>query len=356
MSAVRREGEGRTGLGTLGGVRPLLLLLILLASPALAQDGVPALAPGQTVVDPDEDGRISGEILDARTGSPVAEAVIALYHPRSVVDRQWPEPWVPDFPAEDDAPIATVRAASEGQFLFDGLSPGRYRLSPLLGPKTQVTTMWFVLTRERPSEFAALRTNAGALLEGRVTTADGAPFAGIFVYVAAIDDGPEGNRLGGRRPSPRGLTDDDGRFSLGDVPPGRLKIQAGRQDFGFSELLSVEAGMAQDIVGLELVVPDERERIERARAERGGLGVVVDFDTGGVLIRRLLPGFPAEEAALRPGDRILALDGRSTRWMIRFEFFNRALGGIGEPITLTIGRDDEAPFDVTLTRAQMPER
>ena len=51
--------------------------------------------------------------------------MVALYHPRGSAGRTWPEPWVPDFPNQDDAPIATVRAASEGQFLFDGLEPGR---------------------------------------------------------------------------------------------------------------------------------------------------------------------------------------------------------------------------------------
>ncbi len=332
------------------------MLLVLIAVPAQAQDGVMAMAPGQTVVDADETGRISGEITDARTGRPVAEAVIALFHPRASVDRVWPEPWVPDYPAEDDAPVATVRAASEGQFLFDGLSPGRYRVAPLLGSKAQVTTAWFVLTRERPAEFAALKTNVGATLSGTVTAPDGAPLPGMFVFIAAIDDGPAGNRLAGQRPARRAETDDAGRFTMLDVPLGRLMVQAGERDYGFSDLVSVQTAMAQDVVGLTFVVVDERARIERAHAERGGLGVVVDFEPDGVRIRGLLPDLPAERAGLRPGDRILAIDGRSTRWMIRFEFFSRALGVIGEPVILTVGRDDEPPFDVTLARAAMPER
>ena len=337
-------------------MRLLLLLSLLVAVPARAQDVVQALAPGQTMVDPDEDGRISGEITDARTGLPAVGAVVALFHPHSLRDREWPEPWVPDTPAEDDAPIATVRAASEGQFLFDGLSPGRYRVAPLVGPKAQVTVAWLMVTRERPTEYVSLRTNAGGLLEGVVVDEAGAPLPEIYVYIAAIDDGEGGNALAGKRPAPSTVSDAAGRFSLGEVPPGRLYLQAGRPDVGYSSPLPLDVRPAQDVDGLQVVVPDESARIEKSRASRGGLGIVVDFDPVGVTVRKVVPGFPAEKAALLAGDRILAIDGRSTRWMIRFEFFSRALGVVGEPITLTIVRGDGPPFDVTLERALMPER
>lgn len=332
-----------------------LLLVSLLAAPAGAQI-VPALAPGQTVIDPDEDGRISGDIFDARTNLPQAGSVIALYHPRNLSDRVWPEPWVPDFPAEDDTPVATVRAASEGQFLFDGLAPGLYRVAPLVAAGSQVTTFEVVITREDPSEYVTLRTNMGGVLTGRVVGTDGVGISGLFVYVAGMDDGAGGNIFAGRPPNPRAVTREDGSFSLADVPPGDLHVQAGRQDFGFSPLRPLTIGVADDVTDLQFVVPDERERIERGREARGGLGVVVDFDRFGVRIRRLMPGFPAEKAGLLPGDRILALDGLSTLWMIRFEFFSRARGEIDEPITLTVQRGDEAPFDVTVRRAQMPAR
>ena len=334
----------------------LLILLLLVALPARAQEVVTALAPGQTQVDPDESGRISGEILDARSQLAVVGAVIALYHPRRITGRVWPEPWLPDIPAQDEAPVATVRAASEGQFLFDGLAPGLYRIAPLLDASAQVTTVEVILTRERPREFVALRTNLGGQVDGRVVGGDGAPVPGMFVYVAGLDDGSGGNALAGRSPSTRTVSGDDGTFSLGDVPPGSLQIQAGRQDFGFSPLLALTIGVAEDVKGLEFVVADERDRIERGRAERGGLGVVVDFDPTGVRVRSLLPGLPAEAAGLLAGDRILALDGASTRWMIRHEFFNRARGAVGAPLVLTVSRGAQPPFDLTVARAEMPER
>jgi hypothetical protein len=337
-------------------VRFIFLVLILLAVPARAQNVVQALAPGQTVIDPDEEGRISGEIVDARSGLPAVGTVVALFHPHGLGDRVWPEPWVPDFPAEDDAPVATVRAAGEGQFLFDGLSPGRYRVSALVGPKAQVTTAWLMVTRERPSAFASLRTNIGGLVAGVVVSERGTPLPEMFVYIAAIDDGEGGNAIAGKRPSLRTLSDEVGRFSLADVPPARVFLQAGRPDRGYSPLMPLEVLEGQDVLGLEVVVPDDSARIEKARASRGGLGIVVDFDARGVRVRKLVPGLPAEAAGLQPGDRILALDGQSTRWMIRFEFFSRALGLVGESITLTVVRGTGAPFDVTIDRALMPER
>lgn len=336
--------------------RLLPLLLLLLATPGLAQDGVPAMAPGQTTISSSAEGRIAGELLDARSGEPVSGAVIALYHPRTPRARQWPEPWVPENPNADETPTATVRTASEGQFLFDGLVPGTYRVAPMVAAGSQVTSAELVLTPEAGRRYVELKTNLGGRIDGRVVDPQGAPLGGVFVYVAGFDDGRGGNLFAGQRPTYRTVSDADGTYSLSEVPPGHLFVQAGRRDRGYSPLVELRVGQAADLADVDLVVPDDTARIERGQEQRGGLGVVVDFDADGVKIRRLLPEMPAVAAGLQTGDRILAMEGRSTRWMMRFEFFSRARGGVGEPLTLTIARGDAPPFDVTIERARMPDQ
>jgi len=63
-----------------------------------------------------------------------------------------------------------------------------------------------------------------------------------------------------------------------------------------------------------------------------------------------LEGSPAEQAGLRPGDRILAVDGTSTAGESLNSLVFEIRGEAGTDVTLTIGRDD-TELDVTVTRA-----
>ena len=63
-----------------------------------------------------------------------------------------------------------------------------------------------------------------------------------------------------------------------------------------------------------------------------------------------LDGSPAEEAGLRPGDQLLAVDGRETTGETVSSLVFVVRGEAGTDVTLTIRRGDET-FDVTVTRA-----
>jgi carboxyl-terminal processing protease len=63
-----------------------------------------------------------------------------------------------------------------------------------------------------------------------------------------------------------------------------------------------------------------------------------------------LDGSPAEEAGLRAGDRILAIDGRSTAGDSVNSLVFEVRGEAGTDVTLTVERDDER-LDITITRA-----
>ncbi len=63
-----------------------------------------------------------------------------------------------------------------------------------------------------------------------------------------------------------------------------------------------------------------------------------------------LDGSPAEEAGLRPGDRILAIDGTSTMGESVSSLVFEVRGEAGTDVTLTIGRGS-TELDITITRA-----
>jgi carboxyl-terminal processing protease len=86
-----------------------------------------------------------------------------------------------------------------------------------------------------------------------------------------------------------------------------------------------------------------------------GIGVQVgDGENGSApVINSIIPNTPAAESEkLKRGDRILAVDGWKTEGHTTDEVVSRVRGPEGEPVTLTIGRDGTADFDVTITRRQ----
>jgi carboxyl-terminal processing protease len=82
-----------------------------------------------------------------------------------------------------------------------------------------------------------------------------------------------------------------------------------------------------------------------------GIGVQVGTaDAGGAEITTVFPNTPAEEAGLKRGDRIVAVDGTSTLDETVDQVVTRVRGPEGEDVTLTIARSGVANFDVTITR------
>ncbi len=85
-----------------------------------------------------------------------------------------------------------------------------------------------------------------------------------------------------------------------------------------------------------------------------GIGAIVepiDKDTGkGVVIVHPYPGSPAAEAGLKPGDAIIAVDGKDVTDMSLDEAVLLIRGPAGSDVVLTVRRDDQAPYDITVTR------
>ena len=62
---------------------------------------------------------------------------------------------------------------------------------------------------------------------------------------------------------------------------------------------------------------------------------------------------PAEEAGLLSGDHVLAVDGESVDGSTMNDQIAKIRGEVGTDVTLTVQRDDGAPFDLVITRAEI---
>ena len=88
-----------------------------------------------------------------------------------------------------------------------------------------------------------------------------------------------------------------------------------------------------------------------------GIGALVepaDKDKGvGVRVVHPFEGAPAEKAGLRKGDEIIAVDGKDVTQMMLDEAVSLIRGPAGSQVVLTVKRDAQEPFDVTITRARV---
>jgi len=88
-----------------------------------------------------------------------------------------------------------------------------------------------------------------------------------------------------------------------------------------------------------------------AKGTFGGLGIEITKEKDYVLIVAPIEDTPADRAGIESGDRIIAIDGESTRDMTIMDAVKRLRGEPGTQVTITVERDSwEEPQDIAITR------
>jgi carboxyl-terminal processing protease len=97
--------------------------------------------------------------------------------------------------------------------------------------------------------------------------------------------------------------------------------------------------------------PEEYARYREVTDARfSGVGLSVIGVDEGLRVTRVYDGSPAKRAGLKPGDLIIAVDGRSLRGVPEETAVSRVKGPSGTQVRLRIERDGK-PFDRVVTRA-----
>lgn len=100
--------------------------------------------------------------------------------------------------------------------------------------------------------------------------------------------------------------------------------------------------------------PEQFRKFNEAIGARfGGLGIQVSLDakTGELVVISPLAGTPAHRQGIRPGDRILRIDGRSTQGLSLDDAVLLLRGKPGEPVVLSVLHQGEsAPVEISLVR------
>lgn len=87
--------------------------------------------------------------------------------------------------------------------------------------------------------------------------------------------------------------------------------------------------------------------------ELEGIGAEIGIKNNELTVVSPLPESPAEKAGLKPGDKILAIDGESSYGMDVGTAVGKIRGEAGTEVVLTVKRDKDGSLDIKITRAKI---
>ncbi|MGA2141406.1 MAG: S41 family peptidase, partial [Brevinematales bacterium] len=86
----------------------------------------------------------------------------------------------------------------------------------------------------------------------------------------------------------------------------------------------------------------------------GGLGIEIDIKDGFLTVISPMEDTPASRAGIKPGDKIIEIEGVSAKGISVKEAIERLRGNIGTKLTITLEREGVAePFKITMTREEI---
>jgi C-terminal processing protease CtpA/Prc len=100
-------------------------------------------------------------------------------------------------------------------------------------------------------------------------------------------------------------------------------------------------------------VPAEPEADAPEAGAPGMVGLRLSVDGPDVKVADVVPGSPAAEAGIAPGDKLQSVDGRPVGPMTLAQIAARLRGPAGSPVSASFARGDAAPTDYRLVRRAM---
>ena len=103
----------------------------------------------------------------------------------------------------------------------------------------------------------------------------------------------------------------------------------------------------------QFMPPDDYKDIQvETSGEFGGLGIEITIRDDLLTIISPLEGTPADKAGIQAGDRIVAIEGETTKNINIYDAVKKLRGKPGTEVTITIMREKTKKiFDVTIVRA-----
>jgi carboxyl-terminal processing protease len=142
----------------------------------------------------------------------------------------------------------------------------------------------------------------------------------------------------------------DDLAALGGEAARLMESRCGlRQSATLLEFVTAAAG-GLDEYSAYLTADQLRDVYSQIEGNFVGLGVELKADRGALLIVHVIPGSPAERAGIKDGDRIVAVDGRSTSELSTDEAASLLTGEEGSYVTVAAATANQTPRQLRVRR------
>ncbi len=314
-----RNGRRRLALFALvvGGIL-LCILLLWLRAVVKAPKAGPPHPHIPTVAKKQDTGHVHAPIHAAENDFATVQCTVAASNGVSIAAGEIRATAVE---ADDVDPGTVKRSVPNGDELTLTVPPGRWALAWGFGHLPSAIPLGTVDLVEG-DVFRCAVSPLGVPVSGVVVDKSGQPVAGVHV---------EGC---GRSP----VTDADGKFSF-VAPFGVLRgaehacpLRARWEDGMLSRYS--DPSMVTALTPGPFTITLDTSPV-------AGMGITLDGRPDGIYVRVVHAGTPAEDADLRAGDKIVAIDGHDTDGMSAMDFIPYGVGADGSTVTLDLERDGE---------------
>jgi hypothetical protein len=213
-----------------------------------------------------------------------------------------------------------------GAFRWDKLGPGTYLLAASIPGRPPARSGRIEVRGGAVTGGVRIVIAPGGTLVGHIYDSAHAPIPGAslhFDFVSSVIDSKAAAQ-----------SDDTGQYRLEGAPAGPFTLRVEKDGFRAKLVsgLHVPSGATarQDVT----LAP----RNGGAGLELGGIGAGLDQTADGVVVRNLSAGDPGATAGLRPGDRIVRIDGEPVDGLPMADVLQRIRGEPGTSVGLSAER------------------
>lgn len=229
-----------------------------------------------------------------------------------------------------------------GAFRWDKLAPGSYVLTGSAAGRPPARSGAIDVRGGVVTTGVRIVLSRGGALAGTVTDEAHMPLAGVDLHFDQVSRVLDSDAVA--------QTDGAGRYRLEGSPAGPFTVRAHKEGFRVKLVsgLRVDPG-ATLIEDLMLVALDGGPGLEL-----GGIGAGLAQTADGLALQNVFPDDPAARVGLRPGDRIVSIDGEPVDSMSMADALQRIRGEPGTVVGLSVRRPETGEIvDVTIMRGRV---
>jgi hypothetical protein len=233
-------------------------------------------------------------------------------------------------------------ADPSGAFRWERLAPGSYVLTAAAEGRAPARSESIDVHGGSVTSGVRIVISRGGAVVGTVTDEAHAPLAGVdlhFDQVSRVLDSESAAR-----------TDAAGQYRLEAAPAGPFTLRAQKDGFRTKLVAGLRVDsdktLRQDIT---LSVLDGGPSLEL-----GGIGAGLEQTPEGIALQNVFADDPAARAGLRPGDRIISIDGEPTDGMSMADALQRIRGEPGTVVGISVRRPETGEVvDLTIVRGRV---